>query len=153
MIRKEMGVVLPESIDPEQWMWARKQQYVLIAFLALCFLILCLVGIASWAAAHSNAPLVQSLREQIDAAESKLQKAIDREKQQLTVAAEVSGEARIIARYQPSPEIKELAEKLKVLVAEFKTEVGTEALSEADNRRIRLAEGMVANVEGAIRKH
>src|SRR5512135_3290283 len=35
------GVVLPASIDPEQYIRVRKHQYFLIAFLALLFLILC----------------------------------------------------------------------------------------------------------------
>jgi tetratricopeptide (TPR) repeat protein len=151
LISREMGVVPPP--DPEQWMRDRKQRYFLIAFLALCFLILCLFGIAAWAAVRSNVQEVQRLRTQIDAAQAQLQKKLDEEKQQLVMAAEASGQARVVARFQPSsPEIKELAEKLKALVDQFKAEVGPKALSAADDRRIRLAEGTAANAEGLFQE-
>ena len=50
LIRAEMGEVLPETIDPEQWLRAREQSYRFLGYLALCFLVLCLAGIGAWAA-------------------------------------------------------------------------------------------------------
>ena len=48
--------------------------------------------------------------------------------------------------------MRELAGKLNRLVASFKDAVGIDALSNADSRRIRLAEGMVANAKGRHRE-
>ena len=58
----------------------------------------------------------------------------------------------MIASYQPSPQIQDLSERLKGVVADFKATVANEPLSDADSRRLRLAEGLVANAEGRHRK-
>src|SRR5438445_253661 len=41
-LQAAMGVVLPETVDPEQWLRARKQVYWFLSSLALCFLVLSL---------------------------------------------------------------------------------------------------------------
>ena len=52
------------------------------------------------------------------------------------------------ALYHPAdPAIQGLADNLKRLVEEFKVHVGTKPLSDADGRRLRIAEGLVANAE------
>ena len=77
-LRTVTGVVLPASIDPEQYIRRAKQQYFLIAFLAVCALVLCLFAIASWTAAHSKDEVLKALRQKIDADEFQLQEALNR---------------------------------------------------------------------------
>jgi tetratricopeptide (TPR) repeat protein len=136
------GRVLPSSIDPEQYIRSRKHQYFLIAFLSLCFLILCLAGIASYVALHVQAS--NRLREQIDVLQAQLQNALGKDRQLLIVAAEAHGQADVIASYNPGiPKIKELAKRLNDLVREFEAQVG----SENDDLRIRHAKALIATAQ------
>jgi tetratricopeptide (TPR) repeat protein len=177
LIRREEGTPLPPVLDPEQWiLWQRQRNY-LLAFLALCFVLLTLDALTAWYAARSqtavavvaaafSVPLLglaslgawvvvrssdtelARLRKEIDRAESELQTALDREKQQLGLVHEASGRASTLALYHPAdPAIQGLADNLKRLVEEFKAHVGTKPLSGADGRRLRIAEGLVANAE------
>lgn len=89
------------------------------------------------------------LRERIDAAESILQMRLNRDKQQLAIASEAFGQVRVIAHYNPTnPVFQELANNLQKLVAQLKEEIGPAPISDADSRRIRIAEGLIANALG-----
>ncbi len=176
LIRRELDTPLPPNLDPEQWIRWRRQSYYLVAFLALCFVLLTLAAITtwyavrsqfaavvaaafavpllglaflgSWVVVRSNDTELARLRKEIDRAESELQTALDREKQQFGLVHEAFGQARTVALYHPAdPAIQGLADNLKRLVEEFKVHVSTKPLSDADGRRLRIAEGLVANAE------
>src|SRR5205807_5656929 len=124
--------------------------YYLIGFLVACVVAIVVFAIAAWQGAHVQEAAI--LRDRIDAVQAELQKALDNDKRLLATAAEASGQASMIARYSPpSPEIKELADKLKQLVGEFTAQVGTRPAQDADGLRIRLAEATIANVEQRYR--
>jgi hypothetical protein len=52
--RTVLGEAVPATISVEEWIRARRQRYYFYSFLALLFLILCLVGISAWTAANAR---------------------------------------------------------------------------------------------------
>ena len=161
-----MGKVVPETISGEEWIQIRRPEHFFFAFVAFVFLVLCLAGIdlyialavcsvivcfagiVVWANSYSDTKELSRLRIQIDATEAELQTALDKERQILAVVAAASGQANVIAHYNlRNPAIQELALSLKQLVTQLKDQAGAASLSEADNRRIRIADGLVANAE------
>lgn len=50
LVRLQLGVALPKSIDFEQWVNERRQRFRLYAFMVLCLLLLSLVAIGAWTA-------------------------------------------------------------------------------------------------------
>ena len=112
-----------------------------------------MAAITTWYAVRSQFAVAElaRLRKEIDRAESELQTALDREKQQFGLVHEAFGRASTVALYHPAdPAIQGLADNLKRLVEEFKVHASTKPLSDADGRRLRIAEGLVANAESAM---
>jgi len=165
IISKEMGEVLPKSISAEDWIRSRKHLYFLFAFLALCFLVLCIVGLASHTAIREQEKVqqlqkeavlqerkhhekVDALREKVDALQGKLQDELKKQVGMTVGVAEATGRANAIARSDPSNQaIKSLAEQLKNVLQEFKAQVALKDMSETDDLRIRLADATIANAE------
>lgn len=148
LIRAEMGVVLPEKISPEQWIRSRKHQYFLVGYLALCFLVLGLVGIISWVAIRSPSAELHQIRVGIDSLQTKLDE-VTRGVGQLSIGvADVSGQ--VTAKQPETKQLRELTDQLESLVKQFATQIGTASLVKDDEHRIRRAEAAIQNNRGLL---
>ena len=115
-------------------------------FLVLTFLALIAV-LVTYAYVHSKQAQVALLKEQINETRGRLLSELDKERRRSSQLAIQVGIVSGEMATTKSPEIRELAEKLKNLIAQFEAEVGFEP-AEADDFEIRLSKAIVANVEG-----
>ena len=143
LIKAEMGVVLPEKISAEQWIRSRKHQYFLVGFLALCFLVLSIVGIAAWRVAG-----IERGKKEIEALQRKSEEAIERighlsfdnEKRTEQLKATQSG----------TEELKKLTSEMQDQVQKLKQQAATGKLSKDIELRLSRAEGAIQFNRGLI---
>lgn len=150
LVRQLLGDVIPASITVSEWITFRRQRYYFFAFLAALFLILCLAGLSAWSARKEfervkdentqRAGEIEHLKGQIVSAESQLRALLESEKEHLIVAAHLTGQARAIAHYEPNPQIIELGETLKELLASYEQRVDISKLSIVERAQYKVAE-------------
>lgn len=155
-IKQLTGEVLPENIEPKEYIEFHRNRLIFFAFVVLVALVLCIVGIV--AVAYTNTKIggdahkieVDNYLKQIKEQNVQITKHQDEYKFALIKVVDMADKTQDVSRAVPSGETVSLAKTTLLLVKELATKTDINKLSKFDQVSLKIAQGNAENVTLAI---